>query len=175
MTSTEKTEMMKELCGLLERGEVVAQALGRLRKDAEAFGRLTDLANELLSAGMFNIYESVREDMQDAIDTAGGLAGVFALGARRCLTGRGRGGGGGAPVCACFRHEMIDGRTRFRRSRPGCREGRGTGEAEGGWRGEQRWQRRCRIGGGGRGRVGVPSPRHESTLSDMERPCLCFS
>jgi hypothetical protein len=94
MTSTEKTEMMKELCGLLERGEVVAQALGRLRKDAEAFGRLTDLANELLSAGMFNIYESVREDMQDAIDTAGGLAGVFALGARRCLTGRGRGGGG---------------------------------------------------------------------------------
>jgi hypothetical protein len=64
MNSTEKIERQKELCSILTRGENVAMALKRLRKEKETFGRLTDLASELLSAGFFNIFQTPKEDVR---------------------------------------------------------------------------------------------------------------
>ena len=64
LSGAEKIERQKELCALLNRGESVAHALKRLRKEKEEFGRLTDLASELLSCGFYNIYQTPKEDMQ---------------------------------------------------------------------------------------------------------------
>ena len=64
LSGAEKIERQKELCALLNRGESVAHALKRLRKEKEVFGRLTDLASELLSCGFYNIYQTPKEDMQ---------------------------------------------------------------------------------------------------------------
>ena len=70
MTVPEKVERQRALIAILERGENVAQAIKRLRKDKELMDKLTDLASDLLNAGMYDVYSLAREDLQDSADAA---------------------------------------------------------------------------------------------------------
>ena len=102
MTDTEVAAMKKELCQYLQSGETVLSALKRLGRGGKAragetfaksgkkktpepsmmtaddkilFGKLTELSSALMSAGVYDVYNVRREEIERAAEVSGSKAG----------------------------------------------------------------------------------------------------